>query len=168
MKKTIIIISIILILVIVCIFIICPLIKKNQEQTIVSDCEFCTGVDLPNNIKVLKGSRSQCVPELNPIIAVNLISELTENEYKFIKNQVADKEEWGFTDKCFYMVLEENLKKHGWQGEEYEFFQKIDNSKATRFLHYSQISMYKKANGTYGLLILTGSDFFESRNIKIN
>lgn len=166
MKKAIIIISVVLILAIACAFVANPIIQKHKIQTIISDCEYTIGIVLPDDIKIMEGSSSQCYPKKNKINSVVIMSEITKEQYEFIKNQVAGKEEWSFpTDKN---TIETRLKYYGWQNEEYESFRKIEYSKeVVTWYNQKLIFTYKKSNGKYFIRISASTDFYEYRNIEI-
>lgn len=154
-----------LVLILLCIYLINPLIQKHKEQTVISDCEYTTGLDLPKDIELLEGSHSICYPAENKINSVGIISEVTEDDYEFIKNQVIGKKEWGFPET--ESDIERHLKKIGWQGEEYDFFLKIEYSKEVdTWYNEKWICAYKKSNGKYAVAISGSADFTEYRNIE--
>jgi len=164
MKKAIIIISVVLILAIACAFVANPLIQKHKEQTVISDFEYTTGLDLPEDIELLEGSYSICHPEKNEINAVGIVSELTQDDYEFVKNQVIGKKEWEFPED--ESEIERRLKEHGWQGEEYEFFCSLKSSEVVPWNHEQLMYAYKKSNGKYVVAISGSADFTEYRNIE--
>ena len=163
--KITIIIIVALSLILLCIYLINPLIQKHKEQTVISDFEYTTGLDLPEDIELLKGSYSICHPEKNEINAVGIVSELTQDDYEFVKNQVIGKKEWEFPED--ESEIERRLKKIGWQGEEYDFFCSLKSSEVVPWNHEQLMYAYKKANGKYFIRISASADFYEYRNIEI-
>ena len=162
--KITIIIIVALSLILLCIYLINPLIQKHKEQTVISDVEYTTGLDLPEDIELLEGSHSLCHPEKNKINSVGIVSELTQDDYEFVKNQVIGKKEWEFPED--ESEIERRLKEHGWQGEEYEFFCSLKSSEVVPWNMEQLMYAYKKANGKYAVAISGSADFTEYRNIE--
>ncbi len=171
MKKTIIIIaSVILALIIICAFVVNPFITEYREQTIISDCEYSTGINLPSGIKPLKGSYTICYPEDKPVIWSYVISEISKKEYEFIKNQAIelnyDKKMGSITDTS----IENRLIKCGWQNEEYEIFREVGKYELSYLHRWDKeqlIIFYKKSEDVYAFLISGTTDFNEYRDIEL-
>ncbi|MBO5231293.1 MAG: hypothetical protein J6B88_01590 [Clostridia bacterium] len=169
MKKRIVVITttiiiVVLVLILLCIYLINPLIQEHKKQTVISDVEYTTGLDLPKDIELLEGSHSICYPAENKINSVGIVLELTEDDYEFIKNQVIGKKEWGYPE--IESEIERRLKKIGWQGEEYDFFRSLKSSEVVPWNMEQLMYAYKKSNGKYAVAISGSADFTEYRNIE--